>query len=321
MDSFTDQQLNGIGQPPLLDAPLFAYGALKPGELAHAQVAEHVSTATVAVLTEHALRSRDGLPLLVHSPGARVQGALLRFRDPEAAYATVRQFEPRKHYRWAPQGVTVVADDDEVQANTLLARKPQAGADLEHIEEWSTAKDPVLTEGVPAAAEIAQPWVWRDEHDSPLQGLFHVQAAYLLLWSAVERIAALRFGSALGPMERIKKLGELQSMPRWLVAAQVRQSRRRVVDSRDPGESVNLRDDGSNAWEYWYQIRNNLSHRGKGSVRDRKIVNEAFIDVHDVARLLLLELVPDVAHAWTARDAQGRENQWRLRPDASPTPA
>lgn len=37
-------------------------------------------------------------------------------------------------------------------------------------------------------------------------------------------------------------------------------------------------------------IRNDLSHRGKGSVRDPEILNEAFIDVHDVARLLCWSL-------------------------------
>ncbi|MBA2317405.1 MAG: hypothetical protein H0V93_06460 [Euzebyales bacterium] len=192
---------------------------------------------------------------------------------------------------------------------------------LEHIEEWSTADDPVFTVGLPTAAQIAQPWVWstHEEDDFPWHGLFHVQAAYLLLWSAVERIAALRFGPALDPMRRIKKLGELPSMPNWLEAAGVRMSGRRIVDSRDPEDAVRLGDDGSNAWVYWYQIRNNLSHRGKGSVREREIVNEAFIDVHDVTRLLLLELVPNVADAWTVRDAHGRECRWRLRARATTT--
>lgn len=190
-----------------------------------------------------------------------------------------------------------------------------AGADLGHIEEWSTADDPVLTHGLPAAAEIAQPWVWMpdEEDDFPWQGLFHVQAAYLLLWAAVERMAALRYGPAQDPMERIKKLGELPPMSHWLKTAQVPVTDRRVVDSRDPEDTVRLREDGSNAWRYWYQIRNNLSHRGKGSVRDRRILNEAFIDVHDVMRLLLLELVPNVADAWTARNSEGRDCQWRLR--------
>lgn len=315
MEACADEQLDSMDRPPDFDAPLFAYGALKPGEFAHAQVAKHVSTSTLAMLADHGLRSRDGLPLLVESPGARVRGALLRFDDAQAAYEVVCQFEPRKHYRWAPEGVTVVCDDREVRANALLPRKPRAGADLEHVEEWYTADDPVFTAGLPAAAEIAHPWVWmpHDENGFPWEGFFRVQAAYLLLWSVVERVAALRFGPALDPMRRINNLGDLPSMRHWLAAAQVRMTERRVVDSRDPGDGVSLRDDGSNAWGYWYQIRNNLSHRGKGSVRDRKIVNEAFIDVHDVTRLLLLELVPNIAQAWTTRDAQGRDYQWRLR--------
>jgi hypothetical protein len=118
-----------MDRPPLVDAPLFACGALKPSELAHAQVATHVSGTTPAMLDDHALRSRDGLPLLVESPGAAVRGALLRFHDAQAAYAAVCQFEPRKHYRWVADGVTVLSADGEIRANTLLARRPNAGAD------------------------------------------------------------------------------------------------------------------------------------------------------------------------------------------------
>lgn len=150
-----------MDRPPLVDAPLFAYGALKPSEFAHAQVATHVSGTTPAMLDDHALRSRDGLPLLVESPGAAVRGALLRFHDAQAAYAAVCQFEPRKHYRWVADGVTVLSADGEIRANTLLARRPDSGADLEHIEEWSTADDPVFTVGLPTAAQIAQPWCGR----------------------------------------------------------------------------------------------------------------------------------------------------------------
>jgi hypothetical protein len=98
-----------------------------------------------------------------------------------------------------------------------------------------------------------------------------------------------------------------------LAGARVRTGRR-VVDSRDPGDHVNIGDHDERAWSYWYQVRSNLSHRGKGAARDADIVREALIDVHDVLRLLLRRELPGIERAWIEADPEGARHGRLLRP-------
>lgn len=311
IDSYLSDRPALLGAPPLPDAPVFVYGSLKPGELAFPQIERYIRVATENVeLRDHRLLSRDGLPLLVEG-GDGVFGALLEFDEPASGYATVRRFEPSKHYRWAPLGVEVALSGARARANALLGIKPTAGAEQEHLQVWSSADDPVFTCGVPTAASLARPWL---PPKGSLDELFHLQAAYLLAWSVIERLTALRFGPAVPPMERLRQLSLLQAWSTWFNAAEVPAGERRVVDSRDPDDKVRLKRDGSNAWGYWYQVRSNLSHRGKGAHSDVRIVAEAFIDVHDVLRVMLLDLLPGIADRWGQVDPAGREHSWRIRP-------
>lgn len=298
-----------LDAPPLPGGPLFVYGSLKPGELAFPQVEPFVEAAVDVELAGHRLRSRDGLPLLVES-GDGVLGALLVFDDVTSGYATVRRFEPSRHYRWAPRGVELTVFGSPLRANALLGIRPDTGAEQEHLSAWSCADDPVFVRGLPIAASLALPWL---QPSASLDGLFHLQSAYLLLWSVVERLTALRFGPVAPPMQRLRLLSLDQQWATWFRAAEVPMGERRVVDSRDPADKVRLKPDGSNAWSYWYQVRSNLSHRGKGAHRDVRIVADAFIDVHDVLRAMLLSLLPRIAERWDEVEPGNRDHSWRIR--------
>ena len=80
-------------------------------------------------------------------------------------------------------------------------------------------------------------------------------------------------------MQRIKRLHELPGMAD-LVRLNVQRTDK-VSDSRNPDATYNL--DGANAkkcFEYYYQVRSNLSHRGKG-------VSNEFDKVHCSLKELL----------------------------------
>jgi hypothetical protein len=263
---------------------------------------------------DYALRSRDGLPLLVGASGSRVNGYLLKLSNIDEAYTAVSRYVSPKHYLWLDDGLQVNAAGGPARANALRGRKPSSGADLENIDTWSSAKDPVFAHGIPVTTRLAAPFIKDESSATPWKALYHVQAAYLLLWSTVERLTALRFGPALDPMQRLRSLASISSWPDLLRQAGVPMADRRVVDSRDPDDAVRLKHDGSNACEYWYQVRSNLSHRGKGSHRDLRIVVEAFLDVHDVMRLLMLDCLPKMTEEWRRSDPDGEDRQWRLRP-------
>jgi hypothetical protein len=72
-----------------------------------------------------------------------------------------------------------------------------------------------------------------------------------------------------------------------------------VVDSRDPGRRHPLAADGTGAAEYLYQVRSNLSHRGKSAFQDVQMLHKAVTELRRGMRILLDRQLPAVAR-WTA---------------------
>lgn len=271
-------QSQAMDVPGRLGWPLFVYGALKPGLPAFEALRALVETSQRDSVSG-TLLVRDGLPLLRKSAHGSVEGYLLRWKPGEerAAYAVVCAFEPRKHYEWSE--VTLATG---TQANALVIRFPNKG-NPQHLEgsSWRLADDPAFGPGLDAVQRVLQQ-VDRmpgNTFDLNWQRFFHSQMAYLLLWSILERLSALCFGPGQDPMRRIGRLHELPGM-----ADLVRQNVQRtdkVSDSRNPDSMYKL--DGTNVkecFDYYYQVRSNLSHRGKG------VFNE-FDKVHGSLKELL----------------------------------
>lgn len=296
---------SGVGPPPDPGLPLFAYGLLKPGELAHESViGGDLVRWEPASFRGGVLRIRDGLPFLatVSWPG-EVHGALLWFEDPVVTYERVGEFEPRKHYRWEEHEVWTESGEC-ARANVLIGYKPTRGAHDEPVSSWSSSLDPVLRFGFPVASEMTdeltgRPFPGPSSDDDPAMWdrFFRLSSAYLLLWSIVERYTALKFGPALAPTERVKRLDCSNEFRAAVVAADV-EANRRVVDSRDPGTTYRIRDDGSSAAEYWYAVRSNLSHRGKGAYHDGKLLHRCTLDLRNTIALLLMHEIPALADVW-----------------------
>lgn len=91
--------------------------------------------------------------------------------------------------------------------------------------------------------------------------------AYLLLWSAIERYVSLRYHLGGDVYAKVKMLAKEEAF-----AASLREqvTERRILYRADrPGERVDLdasRPDRSLG--YYYQVRSNITHRGKAAVRD-----------------------------------------------------
>jgi len=277
--------------------PFFAYGLLKPGELAFPLLEPFVASRDPG-WTCGTLWLRDGIPLLDRDADGQVAGWLLRF-DPSRlgeAWEAVCSFEPAKQYKWAvaqAQSGTGTTD-----ANALAGRQVRAGSATETVQEWSAAQDPVFTEGlaeverltgeaVPDGSVPAQPYtpeLW--------SSFFRLQAAYLLLWSIVERYTALRFGPGLEAGRRVDMLGDDESFLRAVADADVKPGR--VVDSRDPSKRPSMAADGTGAAKYFYRIRSNLSHRGKSAFQDTRLVHKAATELLRAMQILLERQLPSV---------------------------
>lgn len=310
--------------PPRLDLPLFAYGLLKRDQPAHDLLQTMVLRSEPATVPSAALRVRDGLPLLDPDGSAGVEGDLVSFvagREKDA-YTAVCRVAPRQHYRWDMTEV-VPPEGPAVRANVLRGRHPDRGSADEWFSSWSSADDPLLRFGMvgvrmTALAHAVAPVPALSGVDGDLWARFYaLHAAYLLLWSAVERFTALAYGPAQPAPDRTWRLGDDPRFKECVVAAGVAPSAK-TPDSRDPTRSRRIREDGSGAMFSWDATRSLVAHPGRTAYLDVILLRRSLVDLHDTFRLVLLTRLPGLVTAWRQADPAGDAHRWLLRPVVAP---
>ena len=117
--------------------------------------------------------------------------------------------------------------------------------------------------------------------------------AYLLLWSAIERFTAFAYSPRLNAADRIERFGRDQrfadALTRTLndtervVARSMKPEELLRLDPADPIESIN----------YYYQVRCNLSHRGKAAYSDGETVRRSLKELYSIFRAMLADTVSD----------------------------
>ena len=276
--------------PSRPELPMFVYGLLKPGMPAFEQIKRYLASDPVNIKVAGALYVRDGLPLLHRGEGDGVDGYLLTWRPDyaEAACQKICEFEPREHYKWVE-----LPTDGQEECNALLDRFPSKGnPEPVKCNSWRLIDDPAFGVGLNAVNEMLKEV--SPPNGDPWRSFFRAQMAYLLLWSIVERLSALCIGPSLDPTLRMKRLHELPNMPE-IVAEKVRRDDV-VADSRNPNQKYKLnRFDPRNCFKYYYQVRSNLSHRGKGVFRDWEKVYESLREMYDIVSEYLRRLELELA--------------------------
>ena len=305
--------------PPRLDLPIFAYGLLKPDQPAHELVGDIVVQTEHATLPTGGLRVRDGLPILDPEGSVGVQGVLLTFTagKEKRAYTAVCEVAPRQHYRWDMTDMRVEGRPGRV--NVLRGRHPDRGSSDEWFSSWSAADDPLLRFGLVAVRRAAlehatAPFPTVGGDDTTMWDRFYaLQAAYLLLWSAVERFTALAYGPAKPALERTWRLGDDPRFRECVVAAGVAPSAK-TADSRDPTRARRIREDGAGAMFSWDAVRHLVAHPGRTAFAEGILLRRSLVDLHDTFRLCLLTRMPALAAAWRQADPMGEQHRWLLRP-------
>jgi hypothetical protein len=100
-----------------------------------------------------------------------------------------------------------------------------------------------------------------------MEPFFHLQMAYLLLWSSIERYTAFRYGLGGDVWQRVKRLAEEPAFHQGLQGF-VGQSEE-LFRVQSPKNKVRLdREDPAASVDYLYQMRSNIAHRGKGVGQD-----------------------------------------------------
>jgi hypothetical protein len=187
------------------DLPFFSYGIFKPGELAYRRLQPFVDGSPLRALVRGSLWLRDGLPLLASDGPGTVAGYLLTFKPGREieAYQLIDATEPPQHYRWA----RLTLAEPLQQANGLLGRSPARASVPVEALEWSGRRDPVFTYAIQTVRQTteelaAEPFISAPPDAVDWPRLFRLQMAYLLLWAAIERFAALAYGPTWSPWKR-----------------------------------------------------------------------------------------------------------------------
>jgi hypothetical protein len=270
--------------------PYFAYGLFKPGEPLYRYIQDVVDGTPTSATVSGSLRVRDGLPLLkVHSHGA-VSGNVVRFAPGrgDSAYAEIGKREPRKHYRWEVAGL---ADPPSLRVNLLVGRRPDKGSVDYESGEWCSARDALLRDGLLLVSSMTEKHSSAPFRSAPPESFewerfFTLQMTYLFLWTVIERYAALAYGPELRPGQTAAKLGEDRLF--WTLLEETVHRTHQLVDTQDPDTTYRL--DSANPRKsalYYFQVRNNLTHRGKGAWQDAETVRQSLRELQTIMRQMI----------------------------------
>lgn len=173
--------------------------------------------------------------------------------------------------------------------NVLLGRSPTKGSVESEQAEWDGRSDPLFTS---ALAVIEETLGSSSGFEWDLKPLFRLQMAYLLLWSSIERYVSLRYHLGDKVTEKVNSLAEEAAFAH---ALQENVKNGRTIFRADrPGEKIVL--DPSNPRKslgYYYQIRSNITHRGKGVVRDHEILKDSLSELLSIFKYVLKEAFAD----------------------------
>lgn len=265
-------------RPCNIDLPFFAYGLFRPGQLAFFQLRDFVKEVTDPSKIAGCLRLRDGLPLLDPQEKGFVRGALITFLPDRAseAYDRISSMEPDKHYRWDIHNV------DGKTVNVLVGQSPRKGSEMFEENDWNGWDDPLFT----AALDVVEETLMSEVFHWNLKSLFRLQMAYLLLWSSIERYVSLRYHLGDKVSEKVKQLASepafSENLQRHVKSTREvyradRPKKREVIDPNSPEKSIN----------YYYQVRSNIVHRGKGVSRDYDLLQESLTELLSIFRGVL----------------------------------
>ena len=269
--------------PEKIELPLFAYGLFKPGQLAFFQLRDFVSSVSDNVEIMGSLRLRDGLPIIdPETKRETVPGALVTFKQEHAteAYKCISEMEPDQHYRWNE----VQINGDCCSANVLVGKSPQKGSVPFEEGGWNGWTDPLFTDALDVVEETLNSQVF----DGDFKPLFKLQMAYLLLWSSIERYVSLRYNLGEEIMGAVKQLANEPAFKESLSLYVDVDETREVYRANRPREKYLLiPHNPKKAIDYYYQVRCNITHRGKGAHRDFELLEMSLKELLPIFRHVL----------------------------------
>lgn len=259
--------------PNDFNLPFFAYGVFRKGELGFLNISDLIDKILDPVFIKGDLLLRDGLPIINPQGDSNVPGSMITFKKghQREAYERINRVELDRQYRWEETST------QRIQCNYLVGRSPGKGS-VPADEGWHGKNDPLFTAALEVVEEILKAHA---DFDWDLKPMFRLQMAYLLLWSSIERYASLRYHLGNRVLEKVMQITDDLQFAQLL---KQRVSRKHRVQRADqPKDHYELDpDDPKKSLNYYYQIRSNITHRGKGVVHDHETIRDSLRELFEI---------------------------------------
>ena len=271
--------------PNNIRLPFIAYGSFKPGELRFNLIKDYVLSHKPIVIYG-IIREKDGIPLYKTSNSERsyythfsIDSYEITFKEGQekSAYQIICDNEPNTFYKWTA-----------IDEGNVLEGKRIKGAISITDPSWSFSNDPYFESGLIACESIANQKgsnlkaTSQDHHH-----FFTKQAAYMLLWTIIERFCAIKYGN-LSPGEKLKKLSCDDEID-WEILRKIINRDDTIVPSNQSRTNVKLNSNSTplKSLNYYYSLRSNMVHRGKDVFSDIERIDSAFDELFEITKHII----------------------------------
>ena len=271
-----------LEKPENLNNPFFAYGIFKNGQLAHSKIKDFVKCIEEDEIYQEML-IRDGIPLIIKDDNDEflTKGQKIYFisGDEEDAYETISDTLSGNLYKWD------TIDIDERQFNILVgitSKGCHRNVDefRNYIDDFDGECDPFFRKLIKFIDEDMNSIKIDDNYS------FRLQMYYMLVWSGIERYCNLKYDAKNKPSNNLKALSKDPLF-------------------RDALKNVNLNDkkaiySAKNSCpfyfniekpyfivNYYYTIRSNVTHRGKGPTNKMSILKDSLMELLSIFEFIL----------------------------------
>ena len=261
------------------DLPFFTYGIFRPGEIPFLIIQDQVKD-IIPLTIKGYLKIRDGIHIYEDHANTDVHGYLIYFKDGqnEEAYNNINQFESDKIYKW------ITKKEGPYTFNMLEGFKSDVGSEsyietIKHlgVEDYKTTNDPYFKDAI----DILNEWQNKSEenkkepvHKAWNKRFFEYQMRYLFLWTIIERLAYLlsQGGSITANLNQLETSKHYQE---HFIKTEIKEKKVISTERADKKEALKP-NKPKNSLNFYYQVRCNLTHRGKGAKKDLDIISESF---------------------------------------------
>ncbi len=304
--------------PSDLQKPFFSYGIFRPGEIAFQIISDYVDINRIEKRTiTGQLKLRDGLLIFDQQGNESVQGYLLFFKAGMEllAYEKIVGLEPDKYYMWNES-----SSNFRYEFNILFGKSSNKGVDEDRgVNDpilWdnlfdSIWNDPFIKNGfnlldVYVKRKMPIKTIYKEfkwDEESCFNDYLSYQMFYIFLCSILERIMFLNGGFGAKPSEQLRLFSQdrtLNKVFKLLVKSQdfpqFKESfQRKIFRSDDPSVSTKWNYvpenvvDIKEALFYYYQLRSNITHRGKSGIAKLAALERSFEELSFILKTFWTE--------------------------------